>query len=104
MVALSAVSQQQFVDERETPQVIPAGFRVSICAVADGVFDLTGLDLYIPVHGRRREATLRVIVESITPLPITASGVPQYRALVYDEVRDTLTPYIFPAYQALAVK
>lgn len=79
----------------------PFGSRVTVNAVMTGVFDLTGVDLYIPVGGRRRGVTKRVMSETLRRVPNQAT--PIYTAMVYDEAAGSLDPIDLPGYAALVV-
>lgn len=79
----------------------PFGSRVTVNAVMTGVFDLTGVDLYIPVGGRRRGVTKRIVCGTLRAMPETSF--PRYTAMVYDEEQATLNPVELPGYAPLVV-
>ena len=92
-------ARQPIIDEAPK-QRPPFGSRVTVNAVATCVFDLTGGELYIPVGGRRRGVTKRVMPGSIR---CVSNHPARYTAMVYDEASRSLNPVELPGYAPLVV-
>jgi len=87
--------------DSSAPQRPPLGGRVTVVAALDGVFDLSGLDLYLPSGSRYRQPTRRVMTGTLRRKP---GPFPRYTAMVFDETRHTLEPVEMPGYAPLEVR
>jgi hypothetical protein len=95
------VYARQTTFQAEIQQRPPFGARVTVNAIITGVFDLTGVDLYIPVGGRRRGVTKRLMPDTLRRVP--NSPVPLYTAMIYDERFASLDPVELPGYAVFVV-
>ena len=78
----------------------PFGERITVIAAYDGLFDLTGVSLYLPTNGRHRAPTQRLLIATLRRLP---GAIPQFSAMVYHEDTRTLSPVQMPAFAPLLV-